>query len=71
MRQAKDFQAALTLLQGLGFVRPFGEDSRSWEIRRVLKARLTAAYLEKLKEQLVATLAEKERGKASEGRSGE
>jgi hypothetical protein len=71
VRQAKDFQAALVRLQDLGFVRPFGDDARSWEIRRVLKARLAVSDLEKLKEQMVATLSERGRGSSHSGRPDE
>lgn len=61
-RQVKDFQAALGRLQDLGFVKPFGDDGRSWEVRRVLKARLPVEDLERLKEQMAEALRERRRG---------
>jgi hypothetical protein len=53
VRQHRDLVAALNVLEGLGFVRSFGEDPPSWEIRSILKARLPAAELESLREQMM------------------
>lgn len=71
VRQAKELQAALGRLQELGFVRPFGDDGRSWEVRRVLKARLTAADLERLREQMLAALADRNRDSGARGKTDE
>ena len=56
VRQLRDLQATLNKLEDLGFVRHFGKDSGSWEVRRILKARLTAEVLEHLRSQLLATV---------------
>lgn len=57
VRQHRDFKSALSKLEELGFVRQFGDNPESWEIRRILKARLPAAELENLREQLIAAAA--------------
>lgn len=54
VRQQRELQATLKKLEGLGFVRPFGQPPGSWEVRRILKARLTADVLEHLRDQLRA-----------------
>jgi hypothetical protein len=55
VKQRKEFNSSLSKLEEIGFIRPFGgNDSNSWEIRRVLKARLSAGELEVLKTQLLA-----------------
>ncbi len=54
MRQQRELSASLRKLEGLGFIRKFGDEPEAWEIRRILKARLPAAELEKLKAQLIA-----------------
>lgn len=56
VKQSREMTAALRKLEGLGFVRKFGEKPPSWEIRRILKARLPAAELEQLREQLAAAV---------------
>ncbi|MBI3861035.1 MAG: DUF4194 domain-containing protein [Planctomycetia bacterium] len=43
---------ALSKLEELGFVRRFGQEPPSWEVRRILKARLTADELERLQRLL-------------------
>lgn len=52
----RDMLAALRKLEDIGFVRPFAIKGTGkepgWEIRRILKARLTAADLERLKARL-------------------
>ncbi|MCA9129874.1 MAG: DUF4194 domain-containing protein [Planctomycetales bacterium] len=45
--------AALRKLEDLKFVRQFEKDPPSWEIRRIIKARLPIADLEKLRQSLV------------------
>lgn len=57
VRQRKEFASALNKLDDLGFVRKFGDNPESWEVRRILKARLPAAELEALKDQLRAAQA--------------
>ena len=56
-RQRKEFAAAMNKLDDLGFVRKFGDNPEAWEVRRILKARLPAAELEALKDQLRAAQA--------------
>lgn len=50
----RDMHAALRKLSELGFVREFGSEPACWEVRRILKARLTAADLEGLRNELAA-----------------
>jgi hypothetical protein len=50
----KDIHAALRKLSELGFVREFSSDPAGWEVRRILKARLTAGDLEGLRNELAA-----------------
>lgn len=54
VKQQKELLAALRRLEELGFVRKFGDAPPSWEVRRILKARLPVAELERLREQLEA-----------------
>jgi hypothetical protein len=54
VRLRRGLDTALKTLDGLKFVRLFGNEPQEWEIRPILKARLTAADLEILKEQLLA-----------------
>lgn len=54
VRQQRDLQATLNRIEDLGFVRRFGQQPGSWEVRRILKARLTADVLEHLRNQLLA-----------------
>jgi hypothetical protein len=54
VRLRKGLETALKTLEGLKFVRLVGEEPAEWEVRRVLKARLTAKDLETLREQLLA-----------------
>jgi len=56
VRQQRDLLAALRKLEDLGFVRRFSEQPPSWEIRRILKARLPVIELERLKSQLAAAV---------------
>lgn len=50
----RGLEAAFRKLEGMRFVSPYGPDKRSgsWEVRRILKARLPVAELERLREQL-------------------
>lgn len=52
----RDLQSTLRKLEDLGFVRPFGQEPPSWEVRKILKARLTADVLEHLQRQLTAAV---------------
>ncbi len=60
VKQLRDLQATLNKLEDLGFVRRFGKEPPSWEVRRILKARLTADVLEHLHEQLKASIDRKQ-----------
>jgi len=60
VKQQRDLQATLHKLEDLGFVRRFGKEPPSWEVRRILKARLTADVLEHLREQLKAAVDRKQ-----------
>lgn len=60
VRLQRDLRASLNKLDELGFVRRFGQESGSWEVRRVLKARLTADILEQLHEQLLLAIHRKQ-----------
>jgi hypothetical protein len=53
VRQRRELDAALAKLSELGFIRRFGKEPETWEIRRILKARLPASELESLKAQLL------------------
>lgn len=57
VRQRRELDASLAKLSELGFVRKFGDEPESWEIRRILKARLPVSELEDLKSQLLAAAA--------------
>ncbi len=46
--------AALKVLADLKYIREFTKDPQEWEIRRILKARMPVATLEKLAEELKA-----------------
>lgn len=52
VKQQRDLQTALRRLEEMGFVRRFGAEPPSWEVRRILKARVTADELEHLQRQL-------------------
>lgn len=54
VRLQKTLDTAFRKLDALKFVTKFGDASGEWEVRRILKARLPVAELERLKEQLVA-----------------
>lgn len=64
VKQRKELSVALSKLEDLGFVRQFSEQPEAWEIRRILKARLSVAELESLKSQLLA--AASSRGKSDQ-----
>jgi hypothetical protein len=52
LKLRKLLEKNLRKLDEFRFVRRFGEDSNSWEIRPILKARLPLAELDKLRDQL-------------------
>lgn len=54
VRQHREMCAVLKKLDELGFVRQFSDEPPCWEVRRIVKARLPAADLEDLRNQLVA-----------------
>ncbi|BBO31068.1 DUF4194 domain-containing protein [Lacipirellula parvula] len=54
VKQIRELQTNLRKLEGMGFVRPFGQEPGSWEVRRILKARVNADELEHLYRQLSA-----------------
>jgi hypothetical protein len=56
VKQQKDLVSSLKKLEELGLVRKFNDQPPSWEIRRILKARLPAAELEQLRSQMAAAI---------------
>ena len=54
VKHSRELQGNLRKLKELGFVREFGQQPPSWEVRRILKARITADELEHLLRQLRA-----------------
>lgn len=54
VRQRRELSQSLAKLEDLGFIGKFNDEPETWEIRRILKARLPAAALEGLKDQLVS-----------------
>lgn len=52
VRLQKSLEAAFKKLESLRFVARFGETPGTWEVRRILKARLPVAELERLRDQL-------------------
>ena len=68
VRQLRDLQSTLGKLEDLGFVRPFGREPPSWEVRRILKARLTAEELENFRNQLQIAVEGRNHGAAASDR---
>lgn len=62
VRQQRDLQATLRKLEEIGFVRRFGQEPPSWEVRKILKARLTVDELEHLQQQLQNAIHQRDRG---------
>lgn len=57
VRQQKDFMALLRKAEDeLGFIKKYAEEPESWEVRRIIKARLPAQELENLLTQLKSYL---------------
>jgi len=70
VKQRKEFASALSKLAELGFVRLFSEQPEAWEVRRILKARLSVAELEALKAQLLAAVASRGQAEPAESADG-
>lgn len=56
VKQGRELHATLRRLEDIGFVKKVGQDPPTWEVRRILKARLTAGDLENLYRQLLAAV---------------
>ena len=56
VKQRRELQVALRKLEELGFVKSFGKESAGWEVRRILKARLTAEELDHFHRRLLAAV---------------
>jgi hypothetical protein len=56
LRRFKELSASLRKLEELKFIRRFRSEPEAWEVRRILKARLPAAQLQQLRDQLLATV---------------
>jgi hypothetical protein len=52
----RELSAGLRKLEELGLVKKFGAESESWEVCRIMKARLNAEQLEHLQQSLLAAL---------------
>lgn len=53
VKARRELSAALGKLEELGFVRKVSDEPETWEVRRILKARLPVAELETLKARMV------------------
>jgi hypothetical protein len=56
VKQNRELAGSLNKLEELGLVRKFADEPPSWEIRRILKARLPADELADLRQRLVAAV---------------
>jgi hypothetical protein len=56
VRLNRTLSSALRKLEELKFVRPFEKEPPTWEIRRILKARVPLADLERLRLSLAAMI---------------
>ena len=56
VKQSGNLHSNFRKLEELGFVRPFGQEPGSWEVRRILKAKLNAEELEHLHRRLSAAV---------------
>ena len=71
VKHRREFSKTLSTLEDLGFISKFNKSSdepETWEIRRILKARLPAAELESLKTQLL-TAASRQAGDGTSDQS--
>jgi len=66
IRLNRTLTAALRKMEDLKFVRQFEKDPPSWEIRRIIKARLPLADLERLRMSLVAAVGKQTRDNENE-----
>jgi hypothetical protein len=70
VRQHRELSQALGKLEGMGFISKFNDEPETWEIRRILKARLPAAELESLKAQLLGAAGRQAESDASSQSNG-
>ncbi len=73
VRQRREFSRTLANLEDLGFIGKFNksnDEPETWEIRRILKARLPASELESLKAQLLGAAARRVGDDAAEQSNG-
>ena len=56
----RDFKSALKSVEDSGFACPLKGEPPSWEVRRILKAKLDARRLEQLRDELLAYQNEKQ-----------
>ncbi|MFO0800925.1 MAG: DUF4194 domain-containing protein [Gemmataceae bacterium] len=54
VKARRELSSALGKLEEIGFVRKVSDEPETWEVRRILKARLPVAELETLKAKMVA-----------------
>src|SRR5204863_4276893 len=66
VRARRELSSALGKLEDIGFVRRLTDEPESWEIRRILKARLPVSELESLKARMLGAVA----GHSEGGESG-
>jgi hypothetical protein len=66
VRHLRELSAALRKLDELGFIKKFSDEPESWEVRRIIKARLPAAELEALKVQLLGIVGKRRQESSSE-----
>jgi Domain of unknown function (DUF4194) len=67
VKSRRALEVALKTLEELKFVREFAKDPDEWEIRRILKARIPAAELERLCQELKSEADARSRSVAPEG----
>ena len=54
VRAGRELSSALAKIEELGFIRKIADEPETWEIRRILKARLPVAELENLKARMLS-----------------
>lgn len=70
VRLRKELTIALGKLEDQGFVRRLNDDAESWEVRRILKARLPIEELESLKVRLLTAVEGSSRSRPEENGDG-
>ncbi len=70
VRLNRSLHSALRKLEELKFVRQFEDEPPSWEVRRILKARLPLADLERLRWSLQEAAAKEEARLRTTGENG-